>query len=143
MFFQSRRVFIGKCVHAKDLVMTALQGQHQAAVVGDMTQASVYVVKSVTEPGQRIMWFSKLNGRYVVSSDWVMGNYGAPWIKYTGVKDHTPRKHLLLDTAFRSKHPSLTEIIKAVLGNCKGWSLYAPSLKLSFHFVITALHVVR
>ena len=111
--------------------MRALHGQHRATVVDDIMQASVYVVKSVTDPGQRITWLSKLDGRYVVSSDWVMGDNFAPWIKYNGVKDHTPRKHLLLDTAFRSKHPSLTEIIKTVFGNCKGWSLYAPSLSLN------------
>ena len=113
-------------MHAKELVMRALHGQHRATVVDDIMQASVYVVKSVTDPGQRITWLWKLDGRYVVSSDWVMGEYFAPWIKYNGVKDHTPRKHLLLDTAFRSKHPSLTEIIKTVFGNCKGRSLYAP-----------------
>ena len=117
--------------------MRALHGQHRATVVDDIMQASVYVVKSVTDPGQRITWLSKLDGRYVVSSDWVMGEYFAPWIKYNGVKDHTPRKHLLLDTAFRSKHPSLTEIIKTVFGNCKGWSLYAPSLNSFCNYSIS------
>ena len=100
--------------------MKALHGQHRATVVDDIMQALVYVVKSVIEPGQRFTWLSKLDGRYVVSSDWVMGNNGAPWIKYNGVKGHTPRKHLLLDTAFRTKHPSLTEIIKTVFGNARG-----------------------
>lgn len=76
-------------------------------------------MKSLTSPGQRVEWMAKLGGLAVVSSDYAMGSQMGPWIKFRGIAELGPLRHLLLDKRFQDKHPSLTAILKQHFGKTK------------------------
>ena len=62
---------------------------------------------------------AKLGGLAIVSSDYAMGSTMGPWIKFKGIAEIPPVRHLLLDKRFQEKHPSLTAILKQQFGKPK------------------------
>ena len=108
----------------RDAVARSLTTLHQAVPENDILKADAFAVKSVTQPGQRVEWMAKLGGLVIVSSDFVMGSKMAPWIKFKGIAELPPVRHLLMDQRFQHKHPSLTAILKQQLGKPKSmWQI--------------------
>ena len=57
----------------RDAVARSLVTHHHALPQKDFLKADVFVVKSLTSPGQRVEWMAKLGGLAIVSSDYAMG----------------------------------------------------------------------
>ena len=58
----------------RDAVALSLVTHHHALPQKDFLKADVFVVKSLTSPGQRVEWMAKLGGLAIVSSDYAMGD---------------------------------------------------------------------
>ena len=115
----------------RDAVALSLVTHHHALPQKDFLKADVFVVKSLTSPGQRVEWMAKLGGLAIVSSDYAMGSRMGPWIKFKGIAKIPPVRHLLLDKRFQEKHPSLTAILKQQFGKPKSmWRITVARIKL-------------
>ena len=91
----------------------------------DLFQASAFVVADVTNPGQRIQWLSRLDGRLVISADYAQGNLQGTWVRFAGIAKSPPVKHILLNTVFRTKHPTITAVLKHVFAQRGSqWKVY-------------------
>ena len=65
-------------VHMRDAVARSLVTHHHALPQKDFLKADVFVVKSLTSPGQRVEWMAKLGGLAIVSSDYANGEQNGP-----------------------------------------------------------------
>ena len=62
---------------------------------------------------------AKLGGLAIVSSDYAMGSTMGPWIKFKGIAEIPPVRHLLLDKRFQEKHPVLNGHFEAAVREAK------------------------
>ena len=85
----------------------------------DKTQARLFVVESLDNPGERIQWMVALHGGWLMTSKQVLTGRGA-FVKYTSAT--SKRRDVYISRAFHQQH---AQIAKIVVDACSGtrWTL--------------------
>ena len=99
----------------------------------DKTQARLFVVESLDNPGERIQWMVALHGGWLMTSKQVLTGRGA-FVKYTSAT--SKRRDVYISRAFHQQHAQIAKIVVDLtfhlwsLGIYKRWTGQREGLRL-------------